>query len=392
MFAIGALLMLLPPLLQRSARVVTTDAVNLALHRDQLREAERDVADGLLTPERFAQVREEIERRVLEDSGSAAAPEAARPARVTALVLAAVLPIASLAVYLQVGQPQAVATPEMPRERHALNPEQLAQMATALQQRLQNDPANAEAWVMLGRSFTMLGRYRDGAIALERAVALVPANANLLADLADVAAMSQNKRFAGAPAGWIQRALDVDPRHVKALSLAGRAAFEMKDYGAARGYWQRVLEQLPADAPLAPSTRANIAEATLLDGGTPPVAVAVAAAGASLRGEVVVSPTLAAQVPAGATLFVFARAAEGPRMPLAIVRQTSGAWPFGFTLDDSQAMAPNLKLSQFPQVVVGARLSKSGNATPQSGDLVGQVGPVAPGAQGVRIVIDRVQP
>ena len=390
LFTFGALLMLLPPLLAPGARVVATDEANLALLRDQRREAERDLADGLIAPAQFAQAEAELQRRVLEDTAAAAAPAPARPARVTALVLALLLPAASIGLYLQFGQPQAALAPEMPRERHSLTPEQLAQMAGALQQRLQGEPGNAEAWVMLGRSYTMLGRYRDGAIALERAVALAPANANLLADLADVAAMSQGKRLAGAPARWVQQALDADPRHLKALSLAGSAAFEGKDYGAARGYWQRALDQLPADAPMARTVRANIAEATLLEGGPPPVSAAVPAAAVS--GEVTLSPALAAQVPEGATLFVFARAAEGPRMPLAIVRRPAGAWPFAFTLDDAMAMAPNLKLSQFPQVVIGARLSKSGNATPQSGDLVGQVGPVAPGATGLRVVIDRVQP
>lgn len=387
LFTFGALLMLLPPLLAPAPRVVAAGAANLALLRDQRREAERDLADGLLAPDRFAQAAAELEYRVLEDA-DAAVPAPPRPARLTALVLAVLLPVASLALYMHFGQPTAVLAPEMPRERHALTPEQVAQMATALQQRLEAEPGNAEAWVMLGRAYTMLGRYRDGALALERAVTLLPPNPHLLADLADVAAMSQGKRLAGAPARWIQQALDADPRHVKALSLAGSAAFEAKDYGAARGYWQRALDQLPADAPMVRTVRANIAEATLLEGGPPPSATA---AGTAVGGEVVLSPALAAQAPAGATLFVFARAAEGPRMPLAIVRRPAGAWPFAFTLDDTMAMAPNLKLSQFPQVVIGARLSRSGNATPQIGDLVGESGPVAPGATGLRVVIDRVQ-
>jgi cytochrome c-type biogenesis protein CcmH len=114
-------------------------------------------------------------------------------------------------------------------------------------------------------------------------------------------------------------------------------------------------------------------------------------AAATLTGSVELSPALASRVAAGDTLFVFARAAEGPRMPLAIVRG-SPKLPFAFTLDDSMAMSPQLKLSAFSQVVVGARVSRSGNATPQPGDLIGQSAAVPPGTSNLRVVIDRVQP
>ena len=115
-------------------------------------------------------------------------------------------------------------------------------------------------------------------------------------------------------------------------------------------------------------------------------------AGQRVSGQVSLGAELKAQVAPGDTLFVYARAVDGPRMPLAIVKRQAGELPYTFQLDDSMAMAPNFKLSGFPRVVIEARISKSGQATPQSGDLLGQVGPVAPGAEGLRIIIDRVQP
>jgi cytochrome c-type biogenesis protein CcmH len=269
-------------------------------------------------------------------------------------------------------------------------------MIPALAERVKSEPNNAEGWLLLGRSYTALGRYRDAAIAMRRANDIVPGNAGLLADLADIIAMAQNKRLAGEPARLVQQALDIDPRHAKTLALAGSVAFEAKDYAAARGYWERLVAVLAPDSPMLPSVRTNIAQVTSLEGankavaGAAPVSTATPAA-AALTGTVELSPVLAHRVATGDTLFVFARAAEGPRMPLAIVR-ASARLPFAFTLDDSMAMSPQLKLSSFSHVVVGARVSRSGNATPQPGDLIGQSTALPPGTPNVRVLIDQIQP
>lgn len=248
--------------------------------------------------------------------------------------------------------------------------------------------------MMLGRSYTALARYPDAVIAFRRAVALVPADPTLLADFADVLGMAQGKRLAGEPAQLVQRALDADPRHVKALALAGSVAFEVRDYAAARAHWERLIAVIPGDSDMARSVRNSVLQARELESGVAAsTTVSTAAAtGTSVTGRVRLAPALAAQVAPGDTLFVFARAEQGPRMPLAILRGTVGTWPFPFVLDDSMAMGPGLKLSGFPKVLVSARISRSGNALPQAGDLIGQSGPVAPGASGLELVIDRVQP
>jgi len=429
LFLLGALLLLLPGLLRPRAGGVSVGAANVAVHRDQLREAEADLASGLLSPERYDQARGEIQRRVLEDvqAGDALAAPAPgpAPARRTAWALAVLIPLGSVLGYLQLGDPQA-AVPTAPTvaagDRHSVTPEQIQKMVGALAERLQADPSNAEGWLMLGRSYTALSRYRDAATAFRRAADLLPPDAGLLADLADVTGMAQNKRLAGEPARLVQQALDIDPRHVKALALAGSVAFEARDYAGARGYWQRLVAVVPADSPIARSVQGSIAEATQLEGGAvvaaapapagvataqrtglaaapaapaataAPVAPGAAGGATSVSGVVEVSPELAARIAPGDTVFVFARAAQGPRMPLAILRQAADGRPLAFTLDDAMAMAPNLKLSGFAQVVVGARISRSGNATPQPGDLVGQSAAVSPGAQGLRVLIDRVQP
>jgi cytochrome c-type biogenesis protein CcmH len=413
LFLAGALVFLLPALWSPRAASASLQGANLAVHRDQWAEAERDLANGLISPERLAQVQGEIRRRVLEDSETGE-PAPVRPARRTAWALALLIPLASVLTYLRLGQPDAVA-PQLRTAatgpRHSVTPEQIQQMATALAERLKSEPQDLEGWLMLGRSYTALGRYGDAVTAFKRASGLGPPDAGVLADLADVTGMAQGRRLAGEPARLIQQALDVDPRHVKALALAGSVAFEARDYAAARGYWLRLVAVVPAESPMARAMQNNIAEATQLDTGgmaapsttaaapdapttptTAPARTDAAPAALAVRGQVQISPEMASRLAPGDTLFVFARAVQGPRMPLAILRVPAQAGAVSFTLDDSMAMAPELRLSGFAQVVVGARVSRRGSATPQAGDLVGQSTPVAPGAAGVQVLIDRVQP
>ena len=408
LFVCGALLLTLPPMLRPRGGAISSAGVNLALHRDQLQEAERDLSNDLISPERFEQARAEIQRRALEDSAAAEGAAAAHPARRSALLLALLIPLGSVLTYLAIGNPEAAA-PQVPTAvaapvdgRHSVSTEQIEKMVTGLAERLKTNPNDAAGWLMLGRSYTALGRYRDAAIALRRSTELTPGNPSLLADLADVVGMAQGKRLAGEPARLVQQALDLDPRHVKALALAGSVAFEAKDYAAARSYWERLVAVLPADSPMLRSVSSSIAEASAIESGrrvaaqdapaaATTAAIPAAAAPVKLSGSVQLSPGLAGRVGAGDTLFVFARASEGARMPLAILRR-GAAPPFEFVLDDSMAMSPSMRLSGATRVVVGARVSKSGNATPQPGDLIGQSEPVAAGASDVRVLIDRVQP
>lgn len=409
MLLAGALLMLVPPLWRGSrsaAEPVSTGTANLAVYRDQWREAEADLGEGLLAPERLAEAREDIQRRWLEEGDGAASAAATaitttpRLSRAGAIAMLVLLPLASVLTYLQLGDLRPLQANEPPPvagagAQHSLTPGQIEARVAALAERLKASPGDAEGWVMLGRSYLVLGRYRDAAMAWRRAVELRAPDATLLADLADVVAMAQGKRLAGEPAALVQRALDADPRHVKALALAGSVAFEARDYPAARGYWERLLAVVPAQSDVARSIQGSIAQATKMEaalgGGAAPTTAA-----APLTGEVSLSPELAARVAAGDTLFIFARAADasagGSRMPLAILRQPVGAWPQRFVLSDALAMSPNHRLSSQAQVVVGARISRSGNATPQSGDLVGSSAVVASSAQGLKLVIDQVQP
>lgn len=422
----GALLMLLPPLWRPPAadHTLAAPVANLAVYRDQWREAERDRDEAALDPAQFDAARDDIRRRWLEEA-QAPGPTvlAAQPARRTALALALLIPLGSVLVYLQLGHPASL-VPAAPvaagaaAGRHGVDVGQIQAMVAGLAERLKAAPGDAEGWLMLGRSYTALGRYQDAATAFGRAKDLLPGNADVLADLADLQAMAQGRRLAGEPARLIQQALDADPRHLKALALAGSAAFEARDYPSARGYWERLVAAAPPDSEMARSVQASIAEAVRLDAASrsgasvaaasPPTAASAAAmasppaadprpttpaaAPARVAGEVQLADALASKVAPGDTLFVFARAVDGPRMPVAIVRRPVDRWPVAFSLDDTHAMSDALRLSGAGRVVVGARVSRRGDATPQPGDLLGSSAAVAVGTTDLRIVIDRLQP
>jgi cytochrome c-type biogenesis protein CcmH len=252
---------------------------------------------------------------------------------------------------------------------------------------------------MLAKSYKHFGRFEDAAKAYANALSRLQPDATLLADYADVLAMAQGQRLQGEPEKLIARALALDPKELKALALAGTAAYERKDYASAVRYWERMLPLVPPDSEDARAVKASIDEARGLGGiaaaaapgpaAAPEAAAAPAAATtAGVSGVVKLAPEIAARVAPTDTVFIYARAAEGSRMPLAIVRRQARELPVSFTLDDKSAMAAGAALSKQQHVVIAARVSKSSSATPQPGDFEGRVGPVRNDASGVTVVID----
>jgi len=246
-------------------------------------------------------------------------------------------------------------------------------------------PDDIEGWKMLGKSYFVMGRFAEAAKAYSKAAIRAPRDAQVLADLADALAMARGQNMQGAPEELVLRALQIDPKNVKALALAGSAAFDRRDFRGAVRYWERMLPLVEAGSEDARVIQSNIEEARAAAAALPKPAVA----GARLQGTVRLAPELASKISPTDTLFVYARAAEGPAMPLAVLRGRAADLPLKFSLDDSMAMSPAMKLSAFPKVVVTARISKFGSATPQSGDLQGVSAPVA-NSGSVSITIDKV--
>jgi cytochrome c-type biogenesis protein CcmH len=353
-------------------------AVNVAVYRDQLRELEADRAAGTLAREDYERARAELEARLLRDAGeSEAAPSRAKGV-VAAAVVAAAVPLLAFTAYLLVGNPAAI---DREAAAHA-SAAQVEAMVERLAARLREHPDDVEGWKLLGRSNAVLGRYPEAADAYAKAAARAPRDAQLLADLADVLAMSRGQTLQGEPEKLVLRALELEPGNLKALALAGTAAFERKDFSAAAAYWERMLPHVAPDSEDARTIQQNIAEARSLVRDKP------AASAAGVQGTVTLAEKLKDRAAPEDTVFVFARAADGPPMPLAVARARVRELPYRFRLDDSMAMTPAMNISSFSKVIVTARISKSGSATAQPGDLQGASAPVANDAKAVDVVID----
>lgn len=410
-----ALALVLPSLLRQSASTATAAggarSANLRVLRDQLAQLDAELATGSTDAAQTALARAEIERRALEEESAdvtASAPNQpvmASPSKRTVAVVGIGIPLLALGLYGFLGNLPALQPPAEAGAGGDVTAAQIETMVTQMAQRLENQPpgkpADPEAWEMLARSYAAMQRFPEAAKAYARAVQLAPNNAQLLADNADVLAMLQGQSAAGEPTRLIERALKLDPKNLKALALAGSAAFERNDFAAASQYWTRARALAPTGSEFASGLDRSLEEVRVASGvakSSPaenPASKSVATpagAAAGIQGTVSLAPTLAGKVKPDDTVFIFARASEGPRMPLSILRRKASELPITFTLDDSTAMSNELKLSKFSQVVVGARVSRSGNAMPQSGDLVGQTGAVTSGAGPLAITIDNIQP
>ncbi|MFO1339827.1 MAG: tetratricopeptide repeat protein [Burkholderiaceae bacterium] len=395
--------------------------------KQQIRQLDALQASGALPEEAARSARAALEKRLLDlvlaspggaargASAAEAAPAQARPTPSRRLVASLVLFVAAFGAAgtwwlgsrdgwntapgaLPPAAPTgaAAAPDDSASSPHSMTVAQIQGMVDTLAARMKNEPDNAEGWLMLGRSYAVLGQFEPAVAAYRHVLQLQPKNAQALADLADALAASSDQRFEGEPARLVEQALAAEPNNLKALLLAGTVAFDKKDYPAAIKAWERAEKAGPADNALVRQAGENLAEVRQLAGlpAAPPAPAnpVAAAIGASVSGRVELAPALAAQAAPDDTVFVFARAAEGPRMPLAILKKKVRDLPLDFTLDDSLAMSPQARLSQVPRVVVGARVSKSGQAMPQPGDLEGLSDPVAPGTQGLKLTIGKAVP
>lgn len=397
LLALLALGWLLRPLLWRktSKSSASRQALNTAIYRDQLTELESDRANGSLAENDYEQAIAELQRRLLQDAAVAdAIPAAVRPAKQTALALVLLLPLAAVFLYAWLGNPAAM---QRTQSEHEVTAGQMNEMIAKLAARLEKEPNNPQGWAMLGRSYKAMRRFDDAEKAFQRAGDLLNTEPNLLTEYADLLAVRANGNLEGRPLELVKRALQIDPTHAMGLALAGTAAYNRKDYPEATQYWAQLLKTLPPESEDAKSLTATLDDLRQKSGGKvtgKPVTKALAGKSdpnvAAVSGIVTLAPALAGTVQPGDTLFVYARPFGGSRMPLALLRARAADLPLTFTLDDSMALNPDNKLSAASAVILDARVSRSGQAVRQPGDLVGESGAVKLGAKGVKLNIDQV--
>lgn len=413
--------LLLYPLLKKTAGAGAEREKRLPVYRQQFSELEQDRSSGLLTDEQYRMARQELERRLLEETSAAEPPSATSGQLVNvkfvALALVMLIPSASGVLYWTLGNPMAMTHPAalpMASQGGAADERQMMEGLNTLMERLkkklEQNPNDASGWAMLARSYMAMEQYGEAVPTFEKAFKLNPNDADMLADYADALGIHQGRKLEGKPETLIEKALKVDPNHVKALMLAGTIAYNRKDFALAVKDWERARANLPPDSDPESTEQitAAIGDAKQRLGGAPLMAATNASrassgmpadhppvkkAGASraITGKVVLGPGMAGKALPD-TLFVFAKDVAGPPMPVSIVRASKKDLPFTFRLDDSTSPMPSRKLSDIETVVIVARLSKSGQAMPGSGDLEGMSQPIKPGTENITVVIDRERP
>lgn len=401
-----AMVFVLPPLFKRSTtNTINRNELNVELIRQQLAELDADLSNGKLDRTEYASARKDLERELLYDTSGTeikSAQDTGNSGRWTAVLVISALPLAAVILYLQLGsselmsqlQAQSTIRDGSSTEAGEKLPS-VEEMVGKLAAKLESEPDNPQGWFMLARSYMMMNRYSDAAAAYQKVHTLVGDQPELLVSYADALAMVHKGRLTGKPTELIHRALELDPNQAQGLWLAGIAADQQADYETAIDYWQR-LQPLLKDEPESlqevlqlierARNRAGISGEKILTSSiseSPPPATPAEtktpdlAPGNGITVNVALDPAVQQLAALDDALFIFAQALEGPPMPLAAVRKQVKDLPLKITLNDSMAMMPAMRLSNFNEVRIGARISKTGDVSPRSGDLYGERSPVA---------------
>ena len=366
---------------------------NAKVYRDQILDLDREHDSGHISDQEWQQSRDELSLRLLEDTSAVDDPaaKAEKPAIWTAVVLAVALPLGSMGLYMWVGQPEAL-NPMAAKTPDQVDPKDLAKMAQTLAEKLQVKPDNLQGWVMLGRTYRTLENF-DAALKAYDSALKLSADDDLKLERIEIIAMQRQGQFEGEPWNVIREVLQRDPQHFGALLTAGSASYAEGKFADALRYWEQARKPLDANNPDLEGLENAIA-AVRDRLGMPPAksspassSTSAATSGLNVTGQVNLSASLKSKASPNDVVFIYATPANGDRMPLAIFKTTVSQLPLNFTLDDSSAMTPDRKLSAAGEVMVKVRVSKSGNAMPQSGDLSGSLGPVKVGAKGLKLEI-----
>ncbi len=368
---LAALAFLLIPLLRGRRAQAEEDrtALNVALYQERIAELDAQHAAGSLDAAQLEAGRSEAARELLDDAEQAEA--ARRPlGRWLPLTLAVLVPVAGLALYLHWGASDALKL----REQLAVAPKNMDEVIARLEETVRLQPDQAEAWYFLGRSYMAQQRPGDAAPAFARAAELAGRQPELLGQWALALYFAEGQKFTEQVRSLGEEALRLDPQEVTTLGLLGIAAFEEQRYGDAMGYWQRLVAVLEPNDPSRQAIEGGIERAReqLVARGEKVPEAPVAPAAVELKVRVSLAPELAGKVQPDDTLFVFARAASGPPMPLAAKRLKVSDLPVEVSLSDADAMMPQLKLSNFAEIQLVARISRAGS--PMQGEWIGQSG------------------
>jgi len=404
LLSVVAMLFIVLPLWRSTVKDnhVLRDSANLEIFRDQNAEMDADLGNGLLTVELYEQGKRELQTRLLDEvKTTGTIPSLVRnPHKALAIIICVLLPLTAVALYWQVGNQQAL----LPQVGHTsgggFGTVHSEAALKKLEDKLAQNPEDTDSLGVLARTYAEQERFVDAVKVYTKLTQLVSGDAQLLADFADVLAMANGQDLNGEPSKLLDKALKLDPNNQKALALAGSAAMSRGEFPVGLKYWQHLLEQLPDDSENAKMIKEGIQQVRDMmahakgDGSMSVQATpaegnkSVSTGKERITGTISLSKAMKAHANPNDTLFVLARAANGPPMPLAVIRKQVKDLPLQFSLDDRMAMSPQMKLSNFDQVIVIARITKSGKPMPQAGDLQGVSKTIKPGVKGMVLNID----
>ena len=404
LMVVVALVMLLPAFWGRYQSTTTTfSEQNIKVARDRLTELKQQRAEKVISEEEYNQQRSELEQTLaldLNDSSQSDNAMLGDKRIIHVLILAFVIPVVSLSLYFSLGSPEVLLQQGNSQRQQQVSSGQVPQhtmqeLITRLEKRLQENPADAEGWMMLGRTYMTLKRYSDASRAFEKVISQIGEKASVLLALADATAMSNNGQISGKPLELVEKALAMSPNEPTGLWLAGMGYEEQGRYRKAIQSWQKLLPLLK-DEQSKQKVNSMISRANSHLGDNPveaPASTVATSQDKSILVNVDIAPALKNKIPSDTTVFIFARPKSGSRMPLAVVRKLVKDLPVQVTLNDAMAMTEATRLSQFNAVNVVARVSFSGSAMAQPGDYQSDTQVAEPGQKGmVKLLIEKQLP
>ena len=380
---VALVMLLLLPVFYRNADTAEPNRtdINVGIAKSQARELKQRLERGEISEEDYADEKARLETGLARDIESEEKQATSAKGQWLLWPVAISIPVAAGALYLALGTPEAfdpnsrVAPPvAQPQPQQQQQVPDMQAIISRIEQRLEEQPNDAVGWFMLGRAHLSLGDYTQAEGALRRSLELDASNVDVRIRLADAIALTQGRRLDGEPTEILKGVLEDQPNHPQALWLYGTALSQNDEPAEAIVVWQRLLPQLRADPQAVAEIEKLIADANSQLPAAERVVITeqetdTNAAGAGLSVQVDVQEGLADDLSPDTPIFIYAKAANGPPMPLAVVRLSLSELPVTVELTDQQAMIESMTLSSFDEVVVGARISKTGNPIAQSGDL-----------------------
>lgn len=378
------LLLLRPYLFGGSNEGTSRRQMNASIYREELDKLEAEHAAGLINAQEYEMSHAELRQRLFQDTHEEDDKAVMGSTKKVVIGLSIFITLLSAGLYFSVGDVVRVA---QQNNQPPMNQEAVEKMVADFAVKMEKDPGNLKGWAMLARSYRILGRSEDAANAYSRAGSFVDSDPELLAEYADTLATNANGNFAGKPLQLIQKSLKLDPNNPLALWLLGTASFTSGNYKAAVQTWETLAKLLPPGSDEARAIQESIAEARSKGGLSNTTSIA---SNKGVSGKIDLAADLKSKVKPSDTVMVIARQ-PGERMPVAVLKMPVAEFPMSFILGDAAAMNPSMPISKFSEVSIEVRISKTGMAKPEPGDLVSTPKTVKVGANQIQVLVDQIR-